>query len=342
VVAAVVLVWGLLAVTGGGPAGGPAVTVPAATPTTVDDDTLAPRPPLVPVPTAPVVGDAPLLGEATGTTVVVTGRDAFAIDLDRGTVRSLPVPSIVGAVQRGLLVGVDEGVELWPPPFDGTGAVPFTTGAVDQAWVVAGGTQVWVARLGFGPHRRARLLNQSGSVLLDVALPSEAWPIGALDRGLVLTTPGATVLVDGQGVAHELSVGTPFAAGGSTVYVAVCSTPDGALECRYEVLDARGQPMDRPVSGEQFAGPVAVGAGPRLAHAVGTGADTAVAVDGVAVAPVGEAGVQAMVWSADGRWLFAASGARLLAIDTWGPGPPVSIEVDPGGMAASTVLLVPS
>jgi hypothetical protein len=100
--------------------------------------------------------------------------------------------------------------------------------------------------------------------------------------------------------------------------------------------------MDRPVSGEQFAGPVAVGAGPRLAHVMGTGADTAVAVDGAVVAPVGEAGVQALAWSTEGRWLFAASGSRLLALDTWGSGPPFIVEVAPGGMAASSLLLVPS
>jgi hypothetical protein len=344
VLAVVALIWGVLVVVGGGPAGddaAPPVRPPDPVTTTIAPPS-APRFPPVPPPSSPAVADAPLLGEATGLTAVITGREAFAVDLDQATVRALPATSIVGAVERGLLVGVGGRVDLWPAPFDGTGAVPFTTGDVDQAWVVAGGTQVWAVRLGFGSHRRARLLNQAGSVLLDVSLPPEAWPVGALDRGLVLTTPGATVLVDGQGVAHELSTGTPFAAAGSTVYVAVCDTPNGALECRYEVLDARGQPMDRPVSGEQFARPVAVGAGPRLAHVLGSGPDTAVAVDGVVVAPVGEAGVQALAWSSDGRWLLAVSGIRLVAVDTWGSGPPVSIEVAPSGMAASSLLLVPS
>jgi hypothetical protein len=340
------LVWSVLVLTDvQGDGQGKAASQRSSTPTTATrpvPGSVPGRPVPGPPPADVAVGESPLLGDATGTTAVITGREAYAVDLDRATVRALPTPAILGAVQRGLLVDAGGGVEVWPPPFDGTGATPFTTLTVDQTWVVADGTQVWVVRLGFGSHRRARLLNQSGSVLLDAPLPPEAWPVGALDRGLVLSTPGATVLLDNQGVAHDLSSGTPFAAAGSAVYVASCSTPEGALVCRYDVIDARGQGLDRVVSGEQFAGPVAVGAGPRLAHVVGSGADTALAVDGAVVAAVGEAGVQALVWTADSRWLLAASGSRLVAVDTYGSGPPVSVEVAPGGMAASGLLLVPS
>jgi hypothetical protein len=331
-VAVVAVAWGVLAL-----AGGVTSSDPPAPPTTLPAPGVDATSPVVPpstgqVPPTVAGGAGVGRGVRTGLVLVAAGPAPHLVDLDTGVAVAMDASDVLAVTQRGLLVVTAGGTAIWPPPYDGQGAVPFTTGGpVDRAWAVAEGTQLWTVRHELGGGGRLRLLNLAGSVLLDQALPPEANVVGALDRGLVLDAPGGTLLVDGQGRAHLLSTGFPLAVGASSVYVVLCDVVDDAVECRYEILDARGQQLGRSLGRDAFVGPVALGPGPRLAHVMGPDAERSLAIDGHAVAALGASGADGMAWSPDGRWLVASTAGRILVVDTWRAGPPVVVDVGDRG-----------
>jgi hypothetical protein len=339
-VAGVVAVWVLLALTAGS---GDEEPADSARPTTTEPErattTTRRRARPAPTTTIQVVPGAPLLGEPTGLIVLTMSDRGRILHLDTGVVELMPrATAVIGSTARGLLVAGPD-LELWPPPYDGSGAVTVTVGTVDQAWVVADGTQVWTIDGGGSAGVRARLLNLSGSVLLDHPLPVEAWAVGAVDQGLVLSAPGGTFLLDGGGSARRLSTGSALAAGGGRVYVANC---DDALRCEHQALDERGRLVRRwNPGGNAFVGPAAPSPDGRLAYTSNDADGTSsVAVDGVALMELGFGGGQSMAWSPDGRWLVVSSTDRLHVLDTRGAEEHQILDLEPGAPPPWQLLVV--
>lgn len=336
--------WALLAITAGGDGNdSDAADDPAETTTTERRERTTPttrkaRPFTTTIPE--VVADAPLLGEQTGLAVVLVGDETRIVHLDTGVVERIRQQQVFGTTERGLLVGTNDGLQIWPQPYDGSSPVQLTPTYAEQAWVVGGGTRVWVARPDFDNGYVASLIDLDGTVLLELPVPVQAWPAGAVDRGLVLAAPGGTYLLDGQGAVHRLSTGQAMASSANRVFVMNC---DAELTCSIEVLDGRGLLVDRIEQHQaiefRFPNYVAAPDG-RFAYVVGEGAAASISIDGTVVASAGFSEPTAMGWSPDGRWLAFASGGDLRFIDTVNGGEPIVVELDVGRPPAWQLFLV--
>jgi hypothetical protein len=351
VVVGLAAVWGVVAVVhgDGDPAGDRSID-DTAVPRPVGSSTTAPAPrppPSRPVSTVPSrIPGAPLLGEPVGLSALIVGWRTYLVDFDSGLVQIPRIFGIVGALGPDLLVRRVSGIERWPPPYDGTGVMPYTTLEFDQLWAVPSSSTVWVVSYPQGPdpsagNGRARLLNRAGTVLADVLIPPEGWPVGATDAGLVLGIPGVAVILRPDGTVRELANGQPFAASGDRVHLTRCGAPSGTVACRTVIVGLDGAEHGSAAAIDPFIGVSAPSPDGRLAHVLPLAAGGSIAVDGVAVA-TSDAPVEAMTWSADGRWLVAVAGPDVLVIDTAGQGPPVTLQVGERAIGTTMVLLLPS
>jgi len=331
-----VALWAVVAVTTGGfsgDGGGEAGLDPSSTSTTeVDGTGTTGRPGRAETTTTSVVlPGAPILGQPAGFSVVLVGDRSSLLDLDSGEVIRMPVSRVLAVAAGGLLVTSAEGLAYWPEPFDGSGAVLLTSASPDQVWVAGEGTEVWTLDSNAdGSGIRVRLLELSGEVLLTHQFESAVgrlWPVGAIDDGLVISAPGGTYIVGDGGGIDLISTGSALAAAGQRVHVAIC---DGTLHCGVEVLNSDGDVLEHRDGAAPLGGPVSPAPDGRLAYVIfdETGAQE-VRVDDRTVADVDRAGVDAMGWSPDGRWLLVVTHPTALFVDTFVGTPSIAVALPP-------------
>ena len=288
-----------------------------------------------------VLPGAPLLGEPTGLALAVVGGSSRVVDLDTGGVTRV-FEQVLGATVRGLLVQGQDGIETWPPPYDGSGSttiLPFVPDAMfEQIWIVGDGHLVWsMARpddmTGFGPTFSMSLVDLDGGLLGRFELPAEVWPVGATDHGLVVTGPGGVYLMDADGRAARVSTGDPIGVVGEWIHVTNC---DEDLRCQVEVFDERGRLVDEQ---PRLNAPLGWGtAAPdgRVAYIEYRGEfgeESVVTIDGTTVyersgSLPGVGAPNGLAWSPDGRWLAIAAQDGLHVLDTLGDGG--EQVIDPG------------
>ena len=304
--------------------------------------------------TTQVIPGAPLLGEPTGLELVVVGGTGRVIDLDTGAVTDVVVP-VRGVTAAGLLVSDGSGLATWPPPFDGSSwrtiLPPAQATRVELLWVVGDGRLVWALerpeddrslRSGWSMS----LVDLDGAVLGSFELPSEVWPAGATDHGLVVTGPGGAYLMDATGAAERISTGDPFSVVGDRIHVVDC---DDVLRCNVEVFDGRGRLIHEQSSPASLVGWGTAAPDGRVAFVEPRGEfgeRSALTIDGVTVldepGSLGAGGQGGLAWSPDGRWLAIAAQDGIHLVDTLGDGG--DRVIDPGQVdeASSVFFLGPS
>lgn len=355
-VAGVAVVWSFLALTAGPGDEGMPIEEAADTSTTRrarDRATTEPRGSTTT--TTEVIPGAPLLGEPSGLVLVVVNAAGRVVDLDTGGVTRLRARA-VGVTDRGILV--DDGGTLanWPAPYDGSGATTvFRAGpgiALDQLWVVEGGTSVWVvprSRDPMAPRLAAEgvLVDLAGEVLVRFPLASELWAVGATDHGLVVDGPGGLYLVDAGGEVEQFASGDAGGLAGDRIYASNC---DEDLRCFVEVFDGGGRRVGELPSLPTNVGWTATAPDGRLAY-VEYGADDGlpnrVIVDGEMVyeddglLPWG-GGLGGIAWSPDGRWLAIAALDGVHVLDTLGGTGEHLVDVGVLDQTASLLFVAPA
>jgi hypothetical protein len=327
--AVVTVAWvGLLVANGGdgGDEGTPPVTIEDrdAVPTTVARRE-RPAATATTAPGAPTtLAGAPLAGVPTGLTVVLGGQTNLLVDLDTGEVRPLDGEPI-GATPAGLLVLHRNRVELWPSPFDGTGATSLLAGPPNGQVLPAGEAGIWIhGYVDASSITTVRFVDLEGVSTAERVLPSTAWPVGVLGDRLVLHAPGGTYLLDADGSSRRLAAGDPLWVGSGRVYVEVC---DEQLRCAVQAVTEGGDVvLDDPGAVQAAPGaPAAVSSAGRAAW-LDPATPSRVLLPPRSIDLDGDAAV-AMAFSPDGRWLVVATtNDRLRLVDTTSEAQPIVVD----------------
>jgi hypothetical protein len=272
-----------------------------------------------------VLPGAPLAGEPTGWVVALRAdQRSVLIDLDSGEVRQLDAEP-VAAVTGGLIVRHGIGIELWPAPFDGSGAR--SLGGADVGDVLpAGDAGVWMFEyLGNSETQVVRLVGLDGAVRLEDELPPRVWGVGVLDGRLVVQASGGTYLLDLDGSFRRLSVGTPMWVGPDRVYVEECGD---RLRCEMVEIGPDGEILDAGELPDFPFGTLAVVSPDGQVAWIDYSAAGLVRLGARELQVGGD--VHAMGFSPDSRWLVVATGdGRVRLVDTTTDAEP--IVIDPGG-----------
>jgi hypothetical protein len=243
---------------------------------------------------------APLLGEETGLAVVIRGQSRVLVDLDEGSIDEVGPFDPSSASDDAFVSTSELGVQLWEAPFDEPSArILDELGATDA---LVGSTVVWAFVLG---EARALRRDESG-VVVELALPSGAEPVGTLGDTLVVGAPGGTFAVGIDGTAELLASGTPLATGHDLLAVARC---DAELACTVETLDTGGTVRQTvPLVGDGRVTAASVGPDGQVAWISSGPGGGYVHVDGRERFPLPSAGAATLDWSPDGRWLVGSFG----------------------------------
>lgn len=323
--ALIVVVWGFLILTSGSDDGDgddrasespedPTTTEPKRR---TEPTRRAPRAPRSTTTTVNLVGQAPLLGEPTGYTVLLQSNGVQLLDVDSGVLRRLSgTAAIVGAVDGRLLVTNNNGeVEWWPSPYDGTDAEQIDTGDLNNgAWMDPAGSIIWVWRYDpFEDGASLRALTHDGDVVNEGPMPGDAYAVGALGDDLLVQAPGGSFLRRPDGSTSLLSTGAPAAVSDGRAVVNRC---EDDLQCFTEVVERDGDVVAQyPSTGTTYyGGPYSTGApvspDGNLAQVVGAGnGGGELRIDGDVVPPVAETVDYngSLAWSPDSRWLFVST-----------------------------------
>lgn len=273
----------------------------------------------------------PMLGEETGLSIAVSGQSNVQFDLDTGDAVffELRLADVFG--DRLVLAG-DLGVQLFEARrlLDPDGPPPFTI--LDERATSdarAGESVIWAVD---PSRRRLRALQVAppAGVLAEVDLPV-GHPVGVLGDDLVVSAPGGAFLVGLDGVARQLSTGSPVAVGGPLVAVVSC---EGDLRCEIQALDATGAVVQSlPLHPEGTGGDLtaaAIADDGSMAWILGEPGNGSVVIDGRLAFPLPATAATTLAWSPGGRWLAGASDRdSLWFVDvTTGPEPrPVFVDL---------------
>jgi hypothetical protein len=268
---------------------------------------------------------APVLDRATGTTLLLIGKDgATTLDVDERTARPLPggerlsAPAAAASTGGEVVVVDDDDAVRLPGP----GRPPVTLGPAGDVFTSARPDHVWLVVTGAGGTSIAREV--------DLATPGDAAPeltiggsvVGVVSRGLVVELPsGAIEVVAPDGAPpRRLGESTIFVAAGGDV---VASRP---VECAAGACDlliddvATGTRRVFQLGGLATGGTELAASSPdgrRVVVLRSDGLQTRGVLVDVRLATVtpfrarpvrqNPSRAPALAWSPDGEWLFLAT-----------------------------------
>ncbi|MGH9137720.1 MAG: zinc ribbon domain-containing protein [Acidimicrobiales bacterium] len=275
------------------------------------------------------ISGAPLLGEPTGLTLILSGDREEAVDVDTGVVTRLDVGEVVMAQDDGLVTRGGGGLVWHPWPVTAGQAVDLGPG--DLALPAGGGDRVWV--VGYGPAPSGRLVRLDGGTVARLELPPGGGPFPVtMGDALAVAAGGRVYVYDRDGSVTEVAVGDLLGTAGDRLVVRQC---DIDLHCVVTLLHpVTGETQTLDDSGQSawsfgWHGSFATAPDGRLATVVpqlpedGTGSFSSAEVvilnpdgDRQVVTEVQAYGPTAVAWSSDGRWLFWLDGTEAWAVDT--------------------------
>jgi hypothetical protein len=287
----------------------------------------------------------PLLDTPTGLVLVTLGSGGLlATDFDTGVERDLGLEQTNDAWQLiprtgGVVVGSDQIVFV---PFAGPSVVLDSYGAMVPS---AHEGRLWVMSHPDG----LREIDMSGATTAGpFPLPEDAYPIGGVTAGVIVSIAGDIFLVPADGSeATRVSTGYPIAAGGDLVASYECGQD---LECGLHLRDlAAGTDRiaTRPDGGVFM--PYSIGslspdgswlvvAGPGPSSTPLFVIDTATGISTVVPSESTGYNVWPITWSPDGQWLLWAD--QFSGVQAWpvGASESVDLPVDVGNVNAFAVV----